>query len=454
MEGGGYRPDDPGTEPPRPDDQGTEQPRPADPGTGPRPWEDLGTDEWQERWEELPAEERSRRWEDVPEERRRRQQQRSVRRGRRHRDLPAQVRRRQAIAVILIVLLVGFGAYKLFAGGEESSTTAPEQIPLAKLVGQSVVGKMSAAGPNKDLLKRVRKGQLGGVIVFAKDEASLTRDTKRLQKVAAAGGNPPLLIAIDQEGGPVKRLPGPPDTSPAQLGQSGDADLAKSEGETTGKYLARLGINVDFAPVADVAHTAAPKTLSERTFGDNPEDVAKLVVAFAEGLKSGGVTPTVKHFPGLGFSSANTDFEKATIGAARTDLEADLKPFTDAIDAVDPMVMLSTAIYPALGSGDPAAWAAPIVRNELRGRLGFDGVTITNDLEGQAVKAVLPPDRAAARALNAGVDVVLFARGVGTSQGAYEALLAQAKKGKISRQTLEASYGRITALKDGFGSND
>jgi beta-N-acetylhexosaminidase len=351
------------------------------------------------------------------------------------------------------VALVGFAAYKLLGGGDESSTKAPEKTPLSELVGQSVVGKMASSGPSKDMLKRVRKGELGGVIVYPKDEASLTRDTKKLQKVAAAGGNPPLLIAIDQEGGPVKRLPGPPNTSPAQLGQSGDADLAKSEGETTGKYLSKLGVNVDFAPVADVAHTAAPKTLSERTFGDNPDTVAELVVAFAEGLKSGGVTPTVKHFPGLGFSSANTDFTKATIGAARTDIEADLKPFANAIDAVDPIVMLSTAIYPALGSGDPAAWAAPIVRNELRGKLGFDGVAITDDLEGEAVKSALPPERAAARALNAGVDLVLFARNVGSSRAAYESLLNQAEKKKISRQTLEASYDRIISLKDGFASD-
>jgi beta-N-acetylhexosaminidase len=373
-------------------------------------------------------------------------------RRRRHRDLPAKVRRRQAIALIVVVAAIGIGAYALFSGGGKSKPTVA-QIPVSKLVGQTVVGKMGRSGADKGLLQRVRKGELGGVIVFPRSAASLRTDTAKLQKAAADGGNPPLMIAIDQEGGTVKRLPGPPTVSPAQLGKSGDADAAKEQGKSTGEYLSGLGVNVDFAPDADVTHAGTPKTLSSRTFGADAGEVSKLVVAFADGLKDGKTAATVKHFPGLGLATANTDTSAVTISTARPILEQDLAPFAAAVDAGVPLVMMSTAIYPSYGSKDPAAWSQPIIQNELRQKLSFDGVVITDDLEGAAVTSVLSPDKAAARALAAGADMVLFARGTGTSANAYKQLVKKTEAGKLQRATLEDAYQRITDLKDSFPGN-
>lgn len=374
-------------------------------------------------------------------------------RRQRHRDLPAKVRRRQAIAATVIVAAVGFGGYTLVSslfGGEEKSKAA--RVPLEKLVGQTVVGKVPRSGPDKDILKRVRLGKLGGVIVNPANAKRLARDTAKLQKAAEAGGNPPLMIAIDQEGGPVKRLPGPPKQSPAQLGKQGDEDATRGEGEDTGKFLAGLGVNVDFAPDADVSHPGTAKTLASRTFGSDPGEVAKQVVAFADGLGSGGTAATVKHFPGLGFAKNNTDFAAAKITTSRGVLEGDIEPFRSAIDSGVPLVMTSTAIYTAFDAKNPAAWSQAIVGDELRDRLGFDGVVITDDLEGAAVTKLMRPARAALRSLAAGGDMVLFAKAAGTSSGAYASLLRAAKKGRLSREGLEASYERILSLKDGFGS--
>lgn len=373
-------------------------------------------------------------------------------RRQRHRDLPAKVRRRQAIAATVIVVVLGLGIYALasalFGGGKSESN----QIPLEKLVGQTVVGKLPRSGPDKAMLKRVQLGKLGGVIVNPANAKSLKADTAQLQKAAAAGGNPPLLIAIDQEGGSVKRLPGPPQQSAAQLGKLGDEDVTRGEGEDTGKFLTSLGVNVDFAPVADVSHPGTAKTLSSRTFGSDPGDVAKQVVAFADGLGSGGSAATVKHFPGLGFAKSNTDFAAAKITAPRGVLEADIEPFQSAIDNGVPMVMTSTAIYTAFDAVNPAAWSQAIVGDELRDKLGFEGVVITDDLEGVAVTKSLKPSKAALRSLAGGGDMVLFAKSAGASSNAYKTLLQAAKKGQLSRDSLEASYERITSLKDGFGS--
>jgi beta-N-acetylhexosaminidase len=381
------------------------------------------------------------------------QESRLAARRRRHRDLPAAVRRRQAIAAAVVVLVVVVALYALISsltggGGKSKSASAP----VEKLVGQSVIGKVGASGPDKALLKRVRAGRLGGVVMFPNSEKRLREETAALQKAAEAGGNPPLLIAIDQEGGPVKRLPGPPKQSPAELGKSGDEGAARSEGEDTGKFLSGLGINADLAPDADVSHPGTAKTLAGRTFGTDPGEVAKLATAFAEGLDAGGAKATVKHFPGLGFAKRNPDTDPVKISASRAVLDGDVEPFKSAIDAGVPLVMMSTAIYPAYGSNDPAAWAEPIIGGELRDKLGFDGVVITDDLEGAAVRKLLAPDKAALRSLTAGADMVMFATGTGTSDGAYRSLLKSARKGKLPRTTLEASYKRILALKDGLGS--
>jgi beta-N-acetylhexosaminidase len=373
-------------------------------------------------------------------------------RRRRHRDLPAKVRRRQAIAAGVLVLVAIFAVYKLIDAVFGSDGKSAPPVTIEKLVGQTVIGKLGGRPPDKDLLKRVKAGKVGGFVVFPQSPARLKQDVADLQAAAKAGGNPPLLIAIDQEGGPVRRLKGPPDVSPAQLGKDGDTDKAKSEGEKTGKLLAGLGVNVDFAPVADVSHPQAAKSLRSRTFGDDPEAVAKMVTAFAQGLQDGGVVPTVKHFPGLGFATANTDFAAAKIDEPRGNLEIDLEPFKQAIDDGVPLVMTSTAFYTALDTKDPAAWSAPIINEELRDRLGFDGAIITDDLQSAAVRKLGSPESAALKSLNAGGDMVLFATGVGSDEGAYKSLLKAAKAGTLTRDTLESAYDHITALKDGFDS--
>lgn len=374
-------------------------------------------------------------------------------RRRRHRDLPAKVRRRQAIAAGVIAVLVLFGGYKLASavfGGDDDKAETPASFE--KLVGQTVIGKLPASGPDKSILQRVRKGQVGGFIVDPPSAPQLKRDTAKLQAAAADGGNPPLLIAIDQEGGPVKRLKGPPDVGAARLGKDGETDAAKEQGKATGEFLSELGVNVDFAPVADVAHAQAAKTLRSRTFGEDPGAVADMVVAFSEGLEDGGVEPTVKHFPGLGFAETNTDFGASRITQPRGTIERDLEPFKAAIDAGVKLVMTSTAIYTDLDDQNPAAWSEPILADDLRGRLGFDGVIVTDDLESAAVGKLGSPQKAAERVLAAGGDMVLFAKGAGTSAGAYRSLVKAAKQGRLSRGVLESANERILELKDGFDS--
>jgi beta-N-acetylhexosaminidase len=363
----------------------------------------------------------------------------------RRRDLPARVRRRQDFIVGGVALAVIIGLIVLISGGGGSSE---QPIPLKRLVGQTIVAKLGAKGPDQALIKRVRQGQVGGLIVFPSDPQKLKADVQRLQAAASAGDNPPLLVMIDQEGGDVKRLKtGPPDVSPADLGKGGDEGQAKDQGQKTGSYLKGLGVNVDLAPVLDISQPTTADSLKGRTFGSDPAVVTKVGVAFAEGLQDGGIVATAKHFPGLGRATTNTDNQPTNVAATSDQLQADLDPFKAAIAAGVRMVMVSTATYPTLGAKKPAAFSPTIVKQLLHGRLGFDGVTITDDLEGAAVTSTLPPLVAATAALKAGEDMLLYAKNTNASANAFGDLVREVKSGQLDRAVVQSAYDQITSLK-------
>ena len=365
----------------------------------------------------------------------------------RHRDLPARVRRREAVIVGGLALVVIVGLIVLISGG--GGGTSEETVGLKRLVGQSIVARLGAKGPDQALLRRVRQGRVGGVIAFNDDANKLKPDIAALQQAARAGDSPPLLVMIDQEGGDVKRLPqGPPTASPAQLGKSDDENQSRDQGQATGSYLRGLGINVDLAPVLDVSQPNTANTIKSRTFGSDPAVVTKIGVAFAQGLQDGGVVATPKHFPGLGRATVNPDDGEVTIAATSQQLQSDLEPFKGAIAAGAKMMMVSTASYPTLGSKKQAALSAGIVSGLLRDQLGFNGVVITDDLDAPAVTGSTSPVVAASSAIKAGDDMLLYGQSAGASDRAFNSLVSEVKAGNLNRSLFQDAYERITSLKD------
>ncbi len=358
----------------------------------------------------------------------------------RRRDLPAAVRRRQAVAVCLLAVAAAGLALLLLRGG------SAEPVPLKRLAGQVIVGRLGRGGPSAELLGRVRAGTLSGVVAFPASAARLREQSRRLRAAARAGGVPPPLIALDQEGGAVKRLPGPPDSSPRQLAGQGPA-AAEREGMRTGAYLRGLGVNVELAPVVDVPGRGNPRSLAGRAFSRDPAAVAELGAAFVRGLGAAGVAATVKHFPGLGLAKQNTDAGPARVTAPRAALAAGMRPFAAAIDAGVPIVMVSTAIYAALDPARPAALSGEAV-SELRDRLGFEGAIATDDLEAKSVSRDTAPPAAAAAAVAAGADLALLVSSPSASTRAYSRILAAARAGDLDRSRLEDAYERVVELKD------
>jgi beta-N-acetylhexosaminidase len=324
-------------------------------------------------------------------------------------------------------------------GGANAGSTPS----LDRLVGQKIMTSIDGATPDAALLARVRAGQVGGVILFSANTASIPQlesTIAELQAAAKAGGNPPLLIATDQEGGEVKRLPGPPDLAPADMSTAG---TARAQASAAGGYLRGLGIDVDLAPVLDTPYGPASWE-GTRAFSRDPKENAGLGTAFVGGLQAAGVAATAKHFPGLGTARATTDTSDVVLTTSKPSLDARLLPFKAAIDGGVDLVMVSNAGYTAFDpTGAPAVLSRPIVVGLLRHRLGFRGVVISD-----ALNAPGPSSRPAAplTASAIGVDVLLYTSEA-SSEAAYSKLLEAAKSGFVPRSALVASWNRIQALK-------
>ncbi len=311
---------------------------------------------------------------------------------------------------------------------------------------------MAGATPSASLLARIRKGEIGGVILFGgnvEGRSQLARAVAVMQRAARTGGRPPLLIATDQEGGRIRRLPwAGPLPSTTELGRLEPVRI-RSEALAAGRQLRSVGVNVDLAPVLDVPVTGSFMALEQRTFAMSAGRVSAAGIAFARGLAAARVAAVVKHFPGIGRATRNTDRTAVSISASAKTLEArDLVPFRRAFAAGVPIVMLSNAAYPALDS-KPAPWSARI-QALLRTDLGFGGVTISDALEGAAATRGLSVPNVAGAAARAGVDLLLLTGSETASAAAFEHVVRAARRGRLTAGELRTSYERILELKQAY----
>lgn len=348
------------------------------------------------------------------------------------------------------VLVAAIGLTML--SGSAVPATGSRAPTLQRLIGQKLVVRMDGTTPSPSLLARARRGQIGGVIIHRfnfRSPGELRAITGKLQRAAASGGQPPLLVAVDQEGGPVKVVSWvPPTVSPRQIGASGSNGMAVQQGQATGAALRELGINTDLAPVGDVPASRGSFLYRQgRTWSFSARGTARLAGWFAVGLGRRGVLATAKHFPGLGPATLDTDHFVVRITATEAELAPGLKPFRTAVADDVPLIMLSNGIYTAYDPWNAAGWSRKIGTTLLRGQLGFRGVTITDSLDGAAHQRGTTSSTLAVRAARAGTDLLLLTGSEPTSRDAYRAVLGAAAKGRIDRAQLLASYRRIVALK-------
>jgi beta-N-acetylhexosaminidase len=362
----------------------------------------------------------------------------------------ARARRRRLVLGVLAGVAAGafvFGA-TLGDGGAKRIEVA-ETLPASQLAGERIVVGLTGTDVSPRLRAAIHQGRVAGVVLFAANFPSRAAGRRLISRLQAIRRPPalrdPLLIMIDQEGGLVKRIDGAPTASAREMGERGAA-FSRDQGRRTAANLRGLGINVDLAPVLDVARPGGTIAETERGFGATAERVAATAIPLATALQQGGVAATAKHFPGFGAATENTDFAVQRIELPKQRLrDVDEAPYRDFIAAGGELVMLSTAIYPAF-SPDPAAFARPIATGELRRRLGFEGVSITDALESVAVADFGGPAKAGIAAVRAGTDLLLFTN-LAPAEKAWRALVKKLRAGALERAEFETAAQRVLDLR-------
>jgi len=335
-------------------------------------------------------------------------------------------------------------------------------------VEEAILGRLMLAFRGRTVPRwledRLSSAPAAGVTLFRPNNVRSPRQLRRLTTAlqaaarrAPGAGEPPLLIAADQEGGQLLALGDgwTPFAGPMAIGATGDADLAERVGRAIGRELRAVGVNVNYAPVLDVAVNPANPSLGIRSFGDDPAEVGRLAAAWLRGLQSAGVAGTGKHFPGKGEGSVDTHHALDVLDRSRQELDAvELVPFRAATEAGVRLVMSGHFGLPSVtGSRTlPSTLSRDVMTGLLREEVGFDGVSITDALDMRA----LPQDAAQAidvvAALAAGVDLLL-ATADRRAQRRIESALARAAAIRLLDEPgMRRSEARLTSLRGWLAS--
>lgn len=367
-----------------------------------------------------------------------------------------------------LCFLFTFGAI----GGAEQKD-GPAEPDLAVMTGQMIMSGFRGTGEAPldesllNLLEDIRKGHVGGVLLFDRDAMTKApgrnivslEQVKKLNAMLQEAAPVPLFIGVDQEGGRVRRLKEehgfPPMSSAEELGK-GTPEATASEGQKVGALLYGLGFNLNFAPCLDVNTNAGSPAIGAlgRSFSADADKVAEHGLAFARGLSSRGVVPCYKHFPGHGSASADTHLGLADITS--TWRQAELVPYQRILPQSPPAMVMPGHIAHKSISGDmPASLSAGVIQGMLRRDLGWRGVVITDDLQMQAVEGHYSAKEIIRLAVLAGADILLFGNNLRydakEARKAHALLLELAAEDRISRERIRQSYERIMELKRSAG---
>ena len=325
---------------------------------------------------------------------------------------------------------------------------------------EDAAGSVLLAGIEKPAITSQEKeffqnAGIAGLTLFRRNIPPLFQDLKSLNESLQnqrPSGAPPLLIAVDQEGGRVRRLPDPfPDPGPPLHFNIPTPEWLHNQGFVCGAVLQGLGINVNFAPVVDVLANTENEAIGDRVFAREAGIVADRAGAWLRGLQAGGVLGCLKHFPGQGDARADTHGGPATIDLSREKLEKrELLPFRLLLDRA-PMVMIGHGIYPALDP-QPASLSSVVMQDLLRGHLGFTGVVVSDDMN---MGAIPQDDRqwldALEAGLMAGADLLLICRHMERCRLAWEHFQTRAGRSKAVKKRLEEAAGRVLSLRKKIG---
>jgi beta-N-acetylhexosaminidase len=349
------------------------------------------------------------------------------------------------------------------ASAAPTPTLAPTVDLAHKVAGLMVVGFRGSDLTDAQWVRAaLAHSGLGGVILFDRDQltggsrnvlspAQVKRLTRSLRAAAPGHG---IIVSVDQEGGVVTRL-GPTHGFPAVASEAtigrGSASGARTWADGIAATLAANGFDLNFAPVVDLDVNPASPAIGalDRSFSANPDVVVARATIEIDAHRAAGVRTTLKHFPGIGSSTTNTDFGVADV--TKTWTRTELEPFRRLIAAgeVD-LVMAGHVVNGQLDAAHPASLSKAVVTDLLRGELGWNGIVVTDDLQATAITKAFGRDEAVLLALEAGNDLLLFA-----NQQLYDPKLvgrvvrvvsAAVASGRIPETRIDEAYDRVQAL--------
>jgi len=322
-----------------------------------------------------------------------------------------------------------------------------------QIAGQRLMVGFEGTGLTRELMFLIDTLKVGGIILFTrniKNPGQIKNLCKSAQDYARSCGQPPLIISIDQEGGQVARLKEPFTQFPGNPAMKSEEDAA-GYAETTASELLEVGINMNMAPVMDVAQEGAGSVMSGRIFGSDPYWVSKMGVMVIERFQSRKLMAVAKHFPGIGRTVLDSHLELPAFDAELTEMESfDLIPFEAAIRHNVSGVMLSHILYVKIDSEWPASLSKRIAKELLRDCMGYDGIVMTDDLDMGAIKNHYEIETSIRQILSAGIDMALICHAGSDIEFSFEEILKSIHDSKEIKMDAEKSVSRIMRHKEKY----
>jgi beta-N-acetylhexosaminidase len=384
-------------------------------------------------------------------------------------------------ALVLLFLVSGCGSGQ--ATGTGTATTAATSTPAPSLdqridayiamltpaqqIGQTLMLAVYANGYNANLDQALTQWHLGSAIIFPNYNGGPLQPTtlagmRQLVSDLKSHADTPLLLATDEEGGLVDRLSFyyGPTPAPQQLAATGDPHQAYAQAQTDAQRMRQLGLNVDFAPLADVYQGGGID--QSRTFGTTPDQVTTYAGAFLDGLQQHGIAGTLKHWPGLGASTGNPDYTLPTVNHSQAQLNAiDFASFRALLSHQPDLIMVTHVIVRAYDAQAPASLSPVLVQQELRGQLGYQGVVVTDAMDAQGLIQFMRQQgysdptqgiaEACVRAFLAGDDLIEAPIEQDRLAAVVAAMTQAVQSGRIAPSQLHEALHRIIRLKVRLG---
>jgi beta-N-acetylhexosaminidase len=332
-------------------------------------------------------------------------------------------------------------------------------MTLEQQLGQMIIAGVPGTLMDEETGRLITQYHVGGFILYKANLQTVDQTRALLNglKESNRSASVPLFLSIDQEGGKVSRLPAPliPLPSSREIAGGGSSSRALAVGEAIGQQLQAFGFNVNYAPVLDIDSNPQNPVIGSRSFGSTAALVSSFGIREMEGLRASGIIPVVKHFPGHGDTSVDSHLELPVVNKTLRELqELELVPFAQAVKSQADAVMIAHILLPEIDPDHPATMSQAVIAGLLRGRMGFDGVVITDDMTMGAILNHYDLGQAAVQSVQAGSDIVLVAHSSANAIMVLDMLKQAVASGVLSEERIGESVYRILTLKERYNLSD